>query len=251
VTLGADDDLHMDRTRKFSREPDDAIGVGFRCVQGQPFGPVDDMIAVPAGAVREGCIPLPPYGPSDGTVKCIGDDPPIEVEVSAFEIDRQKVTAFEYQECVDAQACAKPEKLTPDKAPADPVEATWDEATAFCQWRGKRLPLGTEWEKAARNGDARPFPWGNELPDCTRADFAGYAETRCSSNTVGTHPAGASPFGVMDMVSISGEWTVDGPEGPRYPEARTGRGAWTPFRDVIWCPKHHGPTSRIQFRCAR
>jgi formylglycine-generating enzyme required for sulfatase activity len=236
------------------QEPDKPIGTGFRCVQGPPLGPVDDMIEVPAGTIRAGCMPFPSESaPSGyGTVQCdVDDNPQTDVEVSAFEIDRLKVTELEYKACIDNHACAWPEKLAPETTPDDPVEATWDEATAFCKWRGKRIPFGIEWEKAARNGDARRFPWGNEWPDCTRVAYLDATGTRCSSDALGRHPAGASPLGVMDMLSTKGEWTVDGPEGPRYPAYRTVRGAWTVFRDVIASPFHQLPTNRMQFRCAR
>ena len=46
-----------------------------------------------------------------------------------------------------------------------------DEAEAFCAANGVRLPTEIEWEAAARGGDDRLWPWGDELPDTTRATF--------------------------------------------------------------------------------
>lgn len=95
----------------------------------------------------------------------------------------------------------------PDGWASKPV--TWvskEDAEAYAAWAGKRLPHEWEWQYAAQGIDGRVYPWGNEwnraavpVPDTGR-DLTGPA-------SVDTHPTGASPFGVMDMVGNVWQWT--------------------------------------------
>ena len=97
------------------------------------------------------------------------------------------------------------------------VQVSALDAQAFCVWHGLRLPSEEEWEFAARGGDGRRYPWGDAPPEekgerranfgaiaCCAADAAdGYARIA----PVGRFPAGASPFGVLDMAGNVWEWT--------------------------------------------
>jgi formylglycine-generating enzyme required for sulfatase activity len=82
--------------------------------------------------------------------------------VPAFYIDKTEVTNAAYQEFCNATGRPLPEKFPADRPELPVVNVSIIDAHAFANWAGKRLPSGSEWEKAARGSDGRSFPWGNE-----------------------------------------------------------------------------------------
>ena len=97
------------------------------------------------------------------------------------------------------------------------VMVTWYEAVAFCRWLTERLreagefgsdqevmlPTEAQWEKAARGDDGRIFPWGDEF-DAAKCNV--YDTGIGSTSAVGMFPAGASPYGVLDLSGNVWEW---------------------------------------------
>jgi formylglycine-generating enzyme required for sulfatase activity len=150
------------------------------------------------------------------------------VTLSAFCIDDSEVTNGAYAECVRVAVCSQPRDLNSvTRRPYYGVETyrsypvlnvDWVQAQTYCEWVGKRLPTEAEWEKAARGGcemsapggcgaeDERTYPWGEDPPTCTLANFYGCVT---DSDYVGARLAGSGPYGTKDLAGNVYEWVAD------------------------------------------
>jgi len=91
--------------------------------------------------------------------------------------------------------------------PGWPVFVSHAEASAYARWRDSRLPTEAEFHRAAYGtsaGSERSYPWGEEPPDRTRGNFD---FARWDPVPVGSFPAGASAWGVRDLLGNGWEWT--------------------------------------------
>lgn len=130
-----------------------------------------------------------------------------------FSIAKTTVTNQQYKAFVDATKRTPPKHWEGGRIPAGKekhpvVYVSWDDATAFCQWAGVRLPNEQEWEKAARGTDGRTYPWGEQAPDAKRCNF-GKRYDISNLAPVGQYPDGASPYGLLDMAGNVLEWCAD------------------------------------------
>jgi len=154
------------------------------------------MILVPAGSFLEG--PHPEAGP--------GVEPQ-RLEVEAFYIDRFEVTNRQFRRFVEAtgyRAQGHWERhATPDRRDHPVISVSWYDAEAYALWADKRLPTEEEWEKAARGGDGRLYPWGNTW-DARRLNC--FESAVGNTSPVGSFPRGASPYGVEDLAGNVWEW---------------------------------------------
>jgi serine/threonine-protein kinase len=200
------------------------------------------------------------------------DEQPVhEVYLDAFWIDKYEVTKTMY--------ASFDSSISAGQVPVQNL--SWEQAAAYCTWVGSRLPTEAEWEKAARGSDERLYPWGNQAP---ASDFVNFADLNSHLSwedpsvddgyenvaPVGTYPAGASLYAVLDMAGNVAEWVNDwydetyysvspesNPQGPSEGFFRVLRGgsyysSATGIRaaDRSWYIPE-GSTDYIGFRCAQ
>ena len=118
----------------------------------------DEMVEVPAGPFVMGSDDADPE-----------DRPAHEVDLPAFESDKFEVTNADFAAFVDATGYQTGAEAAGSKSWRDwfdegkeshpVVKVNWNDAVAYCEWLGKRLPTEAEWEKAARGADGLRFPW--------------------------------------------------------------------------------------------
>lgn len=176
----------------------------------------------------------------------INEKPAHEVTLSEYKMDIYEVTNAQYALCVSDGACTDPAYTKSLKRPeyyGNPefdnypvVWVTWNQANAYCEWAGGRLPTEAEWEFAARGEAGNLFPWGTAF-DGSKLNFAGTGFY--DTHAVDEDPNDVSEFGIYDLAGNVSEWVYDryqenwytittqseNPTGPETGSYRSIRGA--------------------------
>lgn len=189
---------------------------------------IDDMIVIPAGNFIMGSSEeeaLAAYNicfKEEGNY-CLKEGylteyPKANIFVNAFSIDKKEVSNEDYGKFIKANNYKKPFDWNNSNlnSPTQPVVGvSWDDASAYCKWLGKRLPTEAEWEKAARGKDGFMWPWGNNWNSANlnhgKGGIPGYDNSDGYEYTspVGLFLADVSPYGVLNMGGNVQEWVVD------------------------------------------
>jgi formylglycine-generating enzyme len=250
-----------------------------------------EMVMIPAGEFQ--------MGSNDGFRR--PDEKPVHtVYLNAFYIDKYEVTNAQYLRFVKETGHKEPEgsslvdgylhsgfnpwsneNFNGDNQPV--VCVSWDDAKAYAEWAGKRLPTEAEWEKAARGGLAdKKYVWGNEstppkgagnlVDKSTRKVFrnleffVGYDDGYTYTAPVGKFDPNG--YGLYDMAGNVSEWCADwfdpdyyskatkqNPKGPESGEARVVRGgSWIAIPDNLrvafrWSSMPRNVDDSYGFRC--
>ena len=203
-------------------------------IRGPERAPANPWVRVPAGTAV--------LGAEAGRFGWDNEFPRHTLEVPAFQMSMHDVTNEEFREFVDAGGYRREDmwdaegwswirgagvshppfwvrnESTGDLEwlgmferiplpPAWPVWVTHAEAAAYARWKGGRLPSEAEYDRAAYGdpgGAAREFPWGDAPPDATRGNFDFH---QWEPVAAGSFPAGASAWGIHDLVGNGWEWT--------------------------------------------
>lgn len=237
-----------------------------------------EMVLIPAGEFQMG------YDRGEDSEK-----PPHTIYVDAFYMDKYEVTNELFQKFVEQTGYQTvleqkgeayiweggwkwvkganwrhpegPESNLEGRLKHPVVHITWQDAVAYAQHFGKRLPTEAEWERAARGPKGFLFAYGNK-----------YDATKANVDTQGTKPVGSFPpndFGVFDLTGNVWEWCQDwfapdfyqtsparNPTGPAEGKCHVCRGgSWisSPEDSRVTFRNHYEPTfgnySIIGFRC--
>jgi formylglycine-generating enzyme required for sulfatase activity len=209
--------------------------------------PVIDWIDIPAGTFLMG-------SPEDEKGRR-SNEKQHEVSVKAFQISKFQVTFAQYDQFCDQTGREKPKDEGWGRGNRPVIHVRWEDAKAFADWMGCRLPTEAEWEYSCRAGTKTPFSTGNDL-NTNQANYNGNFPYSGNDRgiflqqtaEVGSYPP--NPWGLYDMHGNVWEWCSDWadeyPSGPQENPAGPESGTFKIFRGGGW--RNHAQICRSAFR---
>ncbi len=215
----------------------------------------NEMVRIPAGWFWMGSTA------SEGSAD---ERPQHKVFLDAFDMDKYLVIVAQYRQF--GAAAGRPMMSQPGNGDDLPVVyVSWDDAVAYCEWAGKRLPTEAQWEKAARGRVQTLYSFGDKETEL--GEYAWF-----SNNSGGhSHPVGrkrSNQYDLFDMHGNVAQWVADwyhegydsepqkNPAGPASGENRVLRGgSWSSPADKCRAASRdwyfpQGKSETNGFRCA-
>ncbi|MZH04243.1 MAG: formylglycine-generating enzyme family protein [Nitrospinae bacterium] len=207
------------------------------------------------------------------------EHPQHKVYLNAFYLDKYEVTFSDFEVYLESNLDKYPtitgwidRKARPDMLDKPIFGLQWKRCRNYCAWRGKRMPTEAEWERAARGIENRIYPWGNEEPDKTRANFGNccFIQKGKVLTKTGYFKKGYTPEGVADLGGNVAEWVGDwydkkyyekspykNPQGPKKGKYHVIRGgAWNSLPVYLRSSSRYGDSDSKDYygigcRCAK
>ncbi|MDZ4858240.1 MAG: bifunctional serine/threonine-protein kinase/formylglycine-generating enzyme family protein [Candidatus Hydrogenedentes bacterium] len=195
----------------------------------------DGMVLLEGGSFIMGNSALPEEGPE------------FEYFVDPFYVDIYPVTNRKFAEFLKDTGRPNPKfwGMPQNSGPEQPVVGvTWEEASAYAAWAGKKLPTEAQWEFTARGRENRKYPWGNTEPDANKANYGDHLNM---ASLVSMHDDGRTPNGVCDLAGNVYEWTGDF-YLPYNPAKRRAAAQYGPPLRTVRGGSWHSPMTEL--RCA-
>ena len=168
-----------------------------------PF-PMPEMVVIPAGSFRMGCL----------SGDCYRNEPVHSVSIESFELSKYEVTFEEYDAFTDATGRERANDRGWGRGRRPVINVSWDDAVAYTQWLSSqtgeryRLPSEAEWEYAARAGSTTKYSWGNDIGR-NRANCNGCGSRWDKRQTAPVGSFSANRWGLHDMHGNVWEWVQD------------------------------------------
>lgn len=199
----AGEDIVLQMNHEAGRAADTGYSVAEaqRLLTREQWEELDGMVRIPAGAFVMG-TDLERADPQD--------KPKHKVMLPTYYLDKYLVTNAQYARFVAATKRRPPLNWKDGRIPQgelmNPVTmVTWNDAAAYAEWVGKRLPHEAELEKAGRGTDGRRWPWGDKMEPSRLNTYYNVG----SASNVMAYPQGASIYGAFDLSGNVAEWTAD------------------------------------------
>ena len=207
------------------------------------------------------------------------EQPKHKVYLNAFYLDKHEVTFSDFEIYLESNFDKYPtitgwvdRKARPDMVDKPIFGLQWKRCRNYCSWRGKRMPTEAEWERAAKGKENRIYPWGNEEPDKSRANFGKccFIQKGKLLTKSGYFKKGNTPEGVSDLGGNVAEWVSDwydkkyyektpykNPKGPKKGKYHVIRGgAWNSLPVYLRSSSRYGDSDSKDYygigcRCAK